>query len=202
MHLIETPDNQSFEKRLGDICGVVGRFGPARVRAPRRRTGGVTLTELLAATLVMSGGALGLAGLQAESLHAGREAYQRSVAVQRAVGMMDRIRANGALATSEFVTGRGAPESQDCTAAACGLREMARFEVAGWKCALGAWPDAAACVRMRDMDALADVRMMPGLPEGDGSVDVDAGTGVVTVTVSWRPPGRASPLAVALSSRM
>ena len=158
---------------------------------------GVTLTETLVAILVMSSGALGLAGLQAESLRAGREAYERSVAVQRA--------ANRAVPAVEFEVGTGAPVFQDCLSGACGAREMARFDLAAWKCALGAWRDDAACVQIREMDALPGADAMSGLPEGDGTVVVRSGgdTGdVVTVTVSWRPPGRRSRLGVAVTSRV
>ena len=153
------------------------------------RASGVTLTELLVAILVMSAGALGLAGLQAESLRAGREAYERSVAVQRAVDMMDRIRANPAVAASEFAVGAGPPVFVDCLRAVCGPREMARFDTALWKCALAAGRDAAACGRIREAGALPGADAMPGLPEGDGTIVVDAATEVVTVTVLWHPPG-------------
>ena len=170
--------------------------------APPNRASGVTLTELLVAILVMSAGALGLAGLQAENLRAGREAYERSVAVQRAVDMMDRIRANHAVAASEFAVGAGPPAFVDCLRAVCAPREMARFDTALWKCALGGWRAAAACVRIREAGALPGADAMPGLPEGDGTVVVDAATNIVTVTVLWHPPGRAFPLRIAMSSRV
>ena len=167
-----------------------------------RRASGVTLTELLVAILVMSAGALGLAGLQAEGLRAGREAYERSVAVQRVVDMMDRIRANHAVAASAFAVGAGPPAFVDCLHAVCGPREMARFDTALWKCALGHWRATAACVRIREAGALPGADTMPGLPEGDGTVVVDAATTVVTVTVLWHPPGRAFPLRISMASRV
>ena len=168
----------------------------------RTPAGGVTLTETLVAVLVMSAGALGLAGLQAESLRAGREAYERSVALQRAVDMMDRIRANRAVSPSAFAVGIGPPGFQNCLDAPCGALSMARFDVALWKCALGGWRDAAACTLFRSSDALPDRDAMPGLPEGDGTVVVDAGKDLVTVRVMWRPPGRDSPIGIALTSRV
>ena len=149
------------------------------------RTGGVTLTETLVAILVMSTGALGLAGLQAENLRAGRDAYERSVAVQRAADILDRIRANPAAAEGAFEVGAGPPVFQDCLRAACDPRTMARFDVAVWKCALGAWREDAVCVQLRQAGALAGADAMPGLPRGDGAVVVDAATGLVTITVSW-----------------
>ena len=163
---------------------------------------GVTLTETLVAILVMSAGALGLAALQAESLRTGREAYARSVAVQRAVGMIDRIRANPAARLGDFAVGSGPPVFEDCLAAACAADAMARFDVAVWKCALGAWREVAACARIRQAGVLAAVEAMPGLPRGDGAIVVDAAAGAVTVTVSWHPPGVASPLRITMASRV
>ncbi len=174
-------------------------------RAPGPRAIGVTLTETLVAILVMSSGALGLAGLQAESLRAGREAWERSVAVQRAADMLDRIRANRAVPAVEFEVGTGAPVFQDCLSGACGAREMARFDLAAWKCGLGAWRDDAACVQIREADGFPGTDTTLGLPEGDGSVVVRSGgdtSDVVTVTVSWRPPGRRSRVGVAMTSRV
>lgn len=167
--------------------------GPNRAR-------GVTLTETLVAILVMSTAALGLAGLQAENLRASREAYARTVAVQRAADMLDRIRANRAIGAGGFEVDSGPPGLQDCLYAACDPATMAGFDIAVWKCALGAWREAAACRRIREAGALADADMMPGLPEGDGAVVVDPALGLVTVTVSWRPTGSASRSSVSIVS--
>lgn len=156
------------------------------------RASGVTLTETLVAILVMSTAALGLAGLQAENLRASREAYVRTVAVQRAADMLDRIRANREVRADEFEVNAGPPGLEDCLQAACDPATMARFDVAVWKCALGAWREAVACRRIREAGALADADSMPGLPEGDGEVVVDPALGLVTVTVSWRRIGSAS----------
>lgn len=154
--------------------------------------------ETLVAILVMSTAALGLAGLQADNLRASRDAYARTVAVQRAADMLDRIRANRAVAAGEFAVGPGPPMFENCVLTACDPRAMARFDIAVWKCALGAWRESAACVRIREGPALADAGEMPGLPEGDGTVVV--ARDVVTVTVSWRPPGRASPSRIAMAT--
>ena len=181
-----------LNKRLGEICGLAG-FA---------RTGGVTLTETLVAILVMSSGALGLAGLQAENLRAGRDAYERSVAVQRAADMLDRVRANPAASPGAFEAGAGAPVFRDCLRAACDPETMARFDVAVWKCALDAGREAAACVQFRETGALPPAAAMPGLPRGDGTVVVDADLGLVTVTVSWGPPGLASRPRIAMASRV
>ena len=174
---------------VGEICGLTRL----------NRASGVTLTETLVAILVMSTAALGLAGLQAENLRANREAYARTVAVQRAADMLDRIRANPAVGANEFEVGSGPPAMADCLYIACDPATMARFDIAVWRCALGAWREVAACRRIREADALADADAMPGLPEGDGAVVVDPALGLVTVTVSWR--GSASRSSISIASR-
>ena len=168
----------------------------------RNRASGVTLTETLVAILVMSTAALGLAGLQAENLRASREGYARTVAVQRAADMLDRIRANREVGAEEFEVDAGPPGQEDCLNAACDPATMARFDIAVWKCALGARREAIACGRFREAGALADADSMPGLPEGDGAIAVDPALGLVTVTVSWRRTGSASRSHVSIASRI
>ena len=166
------------------------------------RASGVTLTETLVAILIMSTAALGLAGLQAENLRASREGYVRTVAVQRAADLLDRIRANGEVGADEFEVNAGPPGPEDCLHAACDPATMARFDVAVWKCALGAWREAVACRRIREAGALADADAMPGLPEGDGTVAVDPALGLVTVTVSWQQAGSVSRSHISIASRI
>ena len=163
---------------------------------------GVTLTETLVAILVMSTAALGLAGLQAENLRASRDAYARTVAVQRAADMLDRMRANPAVGVGGYEVDAGPPSLADCLYAACDPATMARFDVAVWKCALGAWREEAACGRIREAGALADADAMPGLPEGDGAIVVNPALGVVTVSVSWRGTGSAARSRISIASRM
>ena len=55
---------------------------------------GFTLIEVLIAMLVLAGGLLGLAGLQATSLSNGQSAYNRSQATQLAYQLADNMRAN------------------------------------------------------------------------------------------------------------
>jgi type IV pilus assembly protein PilV len=53
---------------------------------------GFTLIEVLIAMLVLAGGLLGLAGLQAASLSNGQSAYNRSQATQLAYQLADNMR--------------------------------------------------------------------------------------------------------------
>jgi type IV pilus assembly protein PilV len=59
---------------------------------------GFTLLEVLVAVLVLSIGLLGLAGLMASSLKNSHSAYQRTQATWLAYDMLDRMRANRAVA--------------------------------------------------------------------------------------------------------
>ncbi len=65
---------------------------------------GFTLIEVLIAVLLLAGGLLGLAALQATSLRNNQSAYYRSQATQLAYDMADRIRANPDVANANGLT--------------------------------------------------------------------------------------------------
>lgn len=148
------------------------------------------MIELLVAVLVMGIGVLGITALQMVSLQNNRSALLRAEAVQLAYDMMDRIRANpmgtplgapyGGLALTD-----NPPNSTDCQANACTDAQMVAFDQAVWKCSLGGFNDQANCVTLRGAGVLPPITQQPGLRDGDGSVQVDAATGIVTVTVEW-----------------
>jgi type IV pilus assembly protein PilV len=58
------------------------------------RVKGVSLLEVMVAMVIFSVGLLGLAGLQATSLSYNKNALSRTIAIQQAENMADRIRAN------------------------------------------------------------------------------------------------------------
>ena len=62
---------------------------------------GFTLLEVLIAMIILAGGLLGLAGLQATSIKNNQTAYNRSQATQLAYDMADRMRANRTYAITE-----------------------------------------------------------------------------------------------------
>ena len=144
--------------------------------------GGLSLLEVLTASLVLAVGVSGLAALEAGALRDGREALQRTEAVVLAADLLDRVRANPA---GDYRTAFGeGPPGAACIVRDCGPDELAAFDVATWKCRLGTWTAAPTCAALRGAGALLGAEQ-PGLPEGDGRVAVGA-DGQVRVTVAWR----------------
>lgn len=148
------------------------------------------MIELLVAVLVLAIGVLGITALQMVSLQNNRGALYRAEAVQLAYDMMDRIRANpeGAVPGAAYdglgLTD-GPPAATDCVANNCSQAQMVAFDQAVWKCSLGGFNTDGQCVAFRGAGVLPPEADQPGLPEGDGSIEVD-GAGVVTVSVTWQ----------------
>ena len=161
-----------------------------RKDSPRasRSAAGFSMIELLVAVLVMGIGVLGITGLQMVSLQNNRAALLRAEATQLAYDMMDRIRANpsgappgAAYSGLDLADG---PGSVDCVANVCTEAQMVTFDQSTWKCQLGNFNEEAECEGYRASGVLPAVDAQPGLPDGDGSIAVDA-AGVVTITVQW-----------------
>jgi type IV pilus assembly protein PilV len=137
-----------------------------RIRAARSEAG-FTLVEALVALLVLAIGMLGIASLYVESLQAGRTALVRTMAINLASDMADRIRANRG----------GGAAFENAGAAACDP-------------ALGpATPDVLAT----NETACWHDSVAADLPNGDGTVAVDVATTPTTyvITVSWGEVGQA-----------
>ncbi|RJG03966.1 type IV pilus modification protein PilV [Noviherbaspirillum sedimenti] len=121
------------------------------------RQKGFTLIEVLIAMLVLAIGLLGLAGLMATSMRNNHSAYHRTQAVWLANDMIDRMRANRAVAlsgTNNYVIAIGL-----ATSASAG---MAGTDVNSWKTLLGRT-----------------------LPAGDGSIAVTPASRAATVIIQW-----------------
>ena len=163
------------------------------VNRAMRRVAGFSMIELLVAVLVMGIGVLGVTGLQMVSLQNNRDALLRSEAIQLAYDILDKIRVNPGVPAGAGVLGQNydgvdigdvpvAPT--DCVANQCNAGQMAGFDIALWKCSLGAFNENNVCSDLRDDTLIPAVDDRPGLPNGDGSIEVGAG-GVITVTVQW-----------------
>ena len=145
--------------------------------------GGLSLMEVLTATVVLAVGAAGLGVLQVGALRDSRAALQRTEAIVLASDMLERVRANPGGGHAAGL-GDGPPAGLSCVFVECDPKQLAQFDVATWKCRLGAWTQALACDVLRAGGALLP-EGQAGLPEGDGAVVVD-GDGRVRVTVAWR----------------
>jgi type IV pilus modification protein PilV len=177
----------------GSVTGLT-RFRVRHPGAPRRaRAAGFSMIELLVAVLVMGVGVLGIAALQMVSLQNNRGALVRAEAVSLAYDMMDRIRANpGDAPRGDAYDGleleEQPPAASNCLTGECTEAQMVAFDQALWKCQLGSFNGIAACVNWRTAGAIPAIADQPGLPNGDGSVEVED-TGVVRVRVEWSDAG-------------
>ena len=151
------------------------------------RQRGHSLLELLVAVLVVGTGALGVAKLQMMNTQNNRAALEYSVATMLAEDMLERIRANPTGPYGGVGNGAPPPAFVNCLASDCAPMQLAAFDIAAWKCALGRWQRAAACRATRAAGVLAAPARQPGLPEGDGAIAVAGNT--VTVTVTWPSTG-------------
>jgi len=119
---------------------------------------GFTLIEVLIAMLVLAGGLLGLAGLQATSLSNGQSAYNRSQATQLAYQLADNMRAN--IPGVAAYTGSATQIANCLTTVGCIPSQMAQNDLYQWNLAV-----------------------TTALPGGVGTIAVTAG--VYTITISW-----------------
>ena len=138
---------------------------------------GFSLLELLVAVLVVAVGALGVAGLQLASSQNNRGALEHSMATILANDVAERMAANP---TADYAIGLGTepPAFVDCLANHCTPSQLARFDLASWKCGFGRWRTDAVCEALP-----AAIRPTTTLPGGDGAVV--GGTTTATVSVVW-----------------
>ena len=121
--------------------------GPVKHRR-RVRARGASLVEVLVAIVVLSVGIVGAAGVQIKAMKFGQVSQQRSMAVQHALAISERMRANLAassqslsdyqfvFAYSEIPTKLQAITAPACTSA-CTPQEMARRDLLDWQAQLG-----------------------------------------------------------------
>lgn len=109
---------------------------------------GFTLIEVLISVVVLAGGLLGLAALQATTVRNNQSAYHRSVATQLAYDMSDRMRINLVGVTAgnyndKVATTDDCAGNNNCTAV-----QMAGYDLAQWNGpnGLGQLPDGEGVV--------------------------------------------------------
>jgi type IV pilus assembly protein PilV len=150
---------------------------------------GFSMMELLVAVLVMGIGVLSVTGLQMISLQDNQDALRRSEALQLAYEIMDRIRVNPGIGVPGIAyDGVGLDDLSDappdCVATNCSANQMVDFDLALWKCSLGGHNADGVCTDLREDVLLPAIGDQPGLPNGQGQIEVDA-SGRVTVTIQW-----------------
>lgn len=121
------------------------------------RHSGFTLLEVLVAIVVLSIGLLGLAGIMVSSLRNNQSATHRTQATVLAYDIIDRMRANRALA---LTGGYNNDMSAGVCAAGVPTGTMQAQDITGWK-----------------------TRLACALPSGMGSIAVAGGK--ATVVVRW-----------------
>ncbi len=140
------------------------------------------MLELLVALLVTSVGVLGIVGLAALSARHQRSAAAHAEAVRLAGDIIERVRANPAgLHAGGYAVSGDAVEGPDCRAGSCAAAQMAAFDLAQWRCALGASTTDQGC---------------RGPLRAKGTVAADASAGSVRVTIQWRDQGEGRTLTV------
>jgi len=160
------------------------------------------MIELLVAVLVMGIGVLGLSGLQLMSLKNSRTSVSRGEAVVLAYDIVDRMRANRGATYTGLAMGAAPPAATNCLASNCSAAQMATFDQAVWKCALGNFNTDNTCVTLRAAGALPAAQTEPGLPSGDGAITVDPATSVVAVSVRWQEPNNSNPVTIAVQTKI
>lgn len=123
---------------------------------------GFTLLEVLVAMLVLSIGLLGLAGLMASSMRNNQSAYHSTQATWLAYDILDRMRANNAVALAGGYSTASALGSPAACSTAAPSGSVAAQDIAGWK-------NMIACA----------------LPVGDGAITVTPANRQVRITVQW-----------------
>ena len=108
------------------------------------RQQGFSMVEVMVSVLVLSGGLLGLAFLQAQGMKFNAEAYQRTQATVLAYEIIDRLRANPAAANTDrysvpdaaAATAASTATPQDCDtpngSVICDSNQLATFDLVRW----------------------------------------------------------------------
>jgi type IV pilus assembly protein PilV len=91
------------------------------------------MVEILVTIVILSVGLLGLAGLQATGLKNNQSAFYRTVAMQQAYDMADRIRANPVgKDAGDYDAVSGIPANPGCISAGCTPVQMAQYDTYAW----------------------------------------------------------------------
>ena len=135
----------------------------ANGRTPKNQSG-FSMIEVLITVLILSFGLLGMASLITTGMRANSTAQYRSIATQQTLDMAGRMRANlaGVRAGSYDDITAGIPVANDCFVNECDAGEITTYDQAQWNTT-----NAAV------------------LPNGTGTVAIDAVNGGFLITLMW-----------------
>lgn len=138
---------------------------------------GFSIVEVLVALVVLAIGLLGIAGLYVESLRSGGAAINRMQAINLAMDLADRIRANRTATVAYADVPSTAYKCIGAGAVACTPQELAADDLQQWN---------------------SEITSI--LPQGTGSVAVGgvAAPFSYQITIQWSEPGQSAPLAYVL----
>ncbi len=141
---------------------------------------GVGLIEVLMALVILAVGALGMGGLHSSSLQHNQAAYIHSRATVLAGDMLDRIRANNALAksSSDYQVGLtdevyNRCESNDypdqCETGSCSPEQLASYDIQQWKFHLNCeLPGTQGAISFVEVDGERIYTIRLNFPDGRG----------------------------------
>lgn len=156
---------------------------------------GSSLIEVLVSLLVLSGGMLGIAGVQSVSLRNNQAAYFRTQATMLTSEIIERMRANKiAVDNDDYDNVAGAATASCFTAAGCTPGEMADQDIFDWDADLAAALPGGVGVVCLDSDGPDGTAIAPAC-DGAGTIyavkifwddnrDGDANQRLIT---NWRP---------------
>ena len=151
-------------------------------KSNKQKQTGFTLIEILVSLLILSIGLLGLAALQLTGMKHSQSAHYRSLAVNLAYDIADRIRVNRGETYSTALTDAPPSVSTDCESNSvnCTPAQLATFDIAHSKCSLGDWDSngtntSTVCTNTLNVEG--------DLPLGDGAISKSGD--IYTITVKW-----------------
>lgn len=154
---------------------------PDRLQRHRAGPGGFTLIEVLAATLVLLVGVLGVVGMQMLSLQANQGAMMRSQATFLASELLDAMRTNPtAAANYEGTYPAGLPTTPPPCAVAdtgCSAADAATYDLYAWG------------VQLQPPDPNAADEFQVAIPNATVTVAATANPDEYSVVVSWNERG-------------
>jgi type IV pilus assembly protein PilV len=104
-----------------------------------KRQAGTSLIEVLVSLLVLSGGMMGMAGLQSVSLRANQNAFFRTQATTMTLDIVERMRSNLAAVEAGDYNDGGSGATASCfTVAGCSDTQMAAQDILDWSATVAA----------------------------------------------------------------